>query len=39
MRAQLVFGGKAGGPAMPERMQMKDLEDRVFVHGAKAAKL
>lgn len=32
LRAQLVFGGRAGEPGEKE---VKPLEERVFVHGAK----
>jgi len=34
LKAQLVFGGKAGGPAVPEKPQT-ELSKRLFVHGAK----
>jgi predicted oxidoreductase (fatty acid repression mutant protein) len=32
LRAQLVFGGRAGDPA---EKQFKPLSEKVFVHGAK----
>lgn len=32
LRAQLVFGGRAGEPG---EKQFKPLEERVFIHGAK----